>query len=77
MAKKINKKLNLKRETLRSLTADELGHVVGGTSDAAQTGVKGTTQPGPTKTDTGSAYQSAAAPVVQPAAYQGGYNYYH
>ncbi len=38
MAKKINKKLALKRETLRSLTDQELGAVAGGTLYASNVG---------------------------------------
>ena len=42
MAKKINKKLGLKKETLRSLTEQELGAVAGGTlgSDKQLSAVK-------------------------------------
>ncbi len=56
MAKKTDKKLSLKRETLRTLDSDQLGAVVGGAAgDVAAGGLKGTvsgTSPGPTKTDT-------------------------
>ena len=51
MAKKTDKKLSLKRETLRSLTEDQLRAVAGGTlvdpSIYGQGGLKGGTLPPP------------------------------
>lgn len=63
MAKKTDKKLSLKRETLRSLSEDQLGAVAGGTLSMYDTsiygagGLKGTSLPPPPTGDTLSIYK--------------------